>query len=80
MNQRTKEPAPFIGVKPYIGLYADKSCIIEQAGELLFFDDASVVIRTSDRTVRVMGRNLQIVCLSSGALAVTGVITSVAFE
>ena len=78
-RHRTRDPVPLLTAFPYIRLYADHTAVIEESGVLQYFDDETVIIRTEKREVHIAGHALDVVCLSSGALAVTGEITGVSF-
>lgn len=75
-----REPTPLFDASPYIRLYADRSAVIEEPGTLSYFDDGTVEITTRRRRVQITGHDLAVVCLSGGALAVTGRIDCVSFE
>ena len=65
---------------PYIKLSSNREVFIEDAGNLVHYDECCVKVRQHKNVVSVSGNNLKLVFLVNNDLRITGFITGVSFE
>ena len=65
---------------PYIKMSSNREVLIEDAGNIVHYDESCVKVRQRKNVVFVSGNNLKLIYLVNNDLRVTGFITCVGFE
>ena len=80
VSNATQLPFDMAAGLPYIKLSAKREVIIEDAGNLVHYDEECVKVRQRGNVVSVSGNNLKLIYLVNNDLRITGFITCVGFE
>ncbi len=76
----TQIPFDMASKQPYIKMFSNREVVIEDAGNLVHYDDCCIKVKQHKNIVFVNGSNLKLICLVNNDLRVTGFINNVGFE
>lgn len=74
MEQRTRRVASMIEFR------SNRSVVVEGCRGILEYDDCIIRVSTGRMNLRFEGRNLEVVSMSTDAIAIEGFILSLSFE
>lgn len=80
LSNATQIPIDMAAGCPYVKMCFNREIIVEDAGNLIQYNDENVKVKQRKNTVSVCGRGLKLSFLSNGDLRVTGFVKSVSFE
>ena len=80
LSNLTQLPIDLAAGLPYIKLSSNREVLIEDAGNLVHYDEACIKVRQHKNVVSVSGNNLKLIYLVNNDLRITGFITGVCFE
>lgn len=73
-------PVEVLSEEIHIEMYANRRIIIEEAKGIMDYDDRLVRVNAGKYCLRVEGRELNLSSMTTGAIIVNGIISSVEFE